>query len=151
MPSGPSRRKRLASLVVAAALLPAAMPPAPAGAIESGIIETVAGGKTATEKLAAPRTAAVDNFGNIFFTDTDNHLIRRVDPSGNVTTIAGNGSPGYSGDGGPATQAEIWRPHGIAVDNRGHVLIADSPNHRIRRIDLATGIIATVAGTGIGG
>ncbi|HEY3238593.1 MAG TPA: hypothetical protein VGL92_03430, partial [Acidimicrobiia bacterium] len=96
-------------------------------------------------------TAAVDSKGDVYFTDTDNNMIRRIDAGGHVTNIAGNGIAGYGGDGGPATQASIWRPHGVAVDNQGHVFIADSPNHRIRRVDLATGIITTVAGTGQSG
>jgi sugar lactone lactonase YvrE len=108
----------------------------------SGTITTIAA------KLAAPRTAAVDQSGAVYFTDTYHHQIRRVDSTGVVTTVAGNGSRGGGGDGGPATEASLDTPHGVAVDNRGHVYIADSPNHRIRVVDLATGVIRTVAGTG---
>ena len=107
-----------------------------------GAIRTIATG------LAQPRTAAVAANGDIYFTDTYHHQIRRLDTSGVVTTIAGTGSAGSGGDGGPAIKASLNTPHGVAVDNRGHVLIADSPNHRIRRVDLATGIITTIAGTG---
>jgi sugar lactone lactonase YvrE len=136
--------------LVAATGLPAAGP-AFAATVE---IDTVVGARLVLAfppTLAGPRTAAVDDHGDIYVTDTDNNLIRRVDAAGRVSTIAGTGLAGFSGDGGLATAARLWRPHGIAVDNRGHVFVADSPNHRIRRIDLATGIITTVAGTGTGG
>src|SRR5688500_8664473 len=129
-------------------------PVGPAGADGLGAITTIAGGRTATvpgggyATLAAPRTAAVDDRGDIYFTDTYHHQIRRLDRNGVVTTIAGNGYRGSGGDGGPATEASLDTPHGVAVDNRGHVYIADSPNHRIRMVDLATGTIRTVAGTG---
>ncbi|MEW6473338.1 MAG: hypothetical protein AB1679_13785 [Actinomycetota bacterium] len=128
--------------------------PEPARADAPGTITTIAGGRTAKgpdgsfARLAQPRTAAVAANGDIFFTDTYHHQIRRLDRAGVVTTIAGNGYAGSGGDGGPATEASLNTPHGVAVDNRGHVYIADSPNHRIRRVDLATGIITTVAGTG---
>ena len=107
-----------------------------------GTIVTIAGG------LAQPRTAAVAANGDIYFTDTYHHQIGRLDGAGKVTTIAGNGYAGDSGDGGPALEASLKTPHGVAVDNRGNVFIADSPNHRIRKVDLATGVITTVAGTG---
>jgi streptogramin lyase len=138
--------------VAACAALPVASEPAHAGAV--GTIVTIAGGRTATmpgggyASLAQPRTAAVAANGDIYFTDTYHHQIRRLDRNGVVTNIAGNGYAGSGGDGGPATEASLDTPHGVAVDNRGHVFIADSPNHRIRRVDLATGVISTVAGTG---
>jgi trimeric autotransporter adhesin len=132
--------------------LPVAPEPAQADAV--GTITTIAGGRTAKTpdgghaRLNQPRTAAVAANGDIYFTDTYHHQIRRLDRSGVVTTIAGNGYRGSGGDGGPATEASLDTPHGVAVDNRGHVYIADSPNHRIRMVDLATGTIRTVAGTG---
>jgi streptogramin lyase len=130
----------LGILITAGAVEPTA---SPASAAESiGTITTIARG------LAQPRTAAVAANGDIYFTDTYHHQIRRVDARGVVTTIAGNGYAGSGGDGGPATEASLDTPHGVAVDNRGHVFVADSPNHRIRRVDLATGTITTVAGTG---
>jgi hypothetical protein len=131
---------RVLGIVIAACVaLPGASGPAHADGV--GTIVTIAGG------LAQPRTAAVAN-GDIFFTDTYHHQIGRLDGAGKVTTIAGNGYAGDSGDGGPALEASLETPHGVAVDNRGNVFIADSPNHRIRKVDLATGVITTVAGTG---
>ncbi len=152
-PTSRSWRRRLCALLLGSAVLSGLVPVPGAGALDAGVIFTLAGStvNTSPTRLNHPRTAAVDTAGNVFFTDTDNNMIRRIDTSGRVTNIAGNGIAGYGGDGGPATQASIWRPHGVAVDNQGHVFIADSPNHRIRRVDLATGIITTVAGTGQGG
>ena len=132
--------------------LPAMSAPAPAAG--AGTITTIVGGRTAVTpdgsfaRLAQPRTAAVAANGDVYFTDTYHHQIRRLDRLGVVTTVAGNGYAGSSGDGGPAREASLNTPHGVAVDNRGHVFIADSPNHRIRMVDLATGTIRTVAGTG---
>ena len=145
--------RALGVLITAAAALPATSDPAAAGRAV-GTIATIAGGRTATTpdggfaRLAQPRTAAVAANGDIYFTDTYHHRISRLDRSGVVTTIAGTGQAGGSGDGGPATAASLDTPHGVAVDNRGRVFIADSPNHRIRMVDLATGVIRTVAGTG---
>jgi sugar lactone lactonase YvrE len=133
------RSCRVAALGMALGFL---LPCRAAGAESSGTIRTIASG------LAQPRTAAVAANGDIYITDTYHHQIRRLDASGAVTTIAGNGYAGSSGDGGPATEASLDTPHGVAVDNRGNVFIADSPNHRIRKVNLATGTITTVAGTG---
>ena len=118
-------------------------------------IETVAGrtdndgdgGPAIRARLAGPGGVAVDGAGNIYIADTENHRIRRVDGSGNITTIAGTGERGYSGDGGPAIRARLAGPGGVAVDGAGNVYIADRENHRIRRVD-ASGIITTVAGNG---
>jgi sugar lactone lactonase YvrE len=107
-----------------------------------GTIRTIGTG------LAQPRTAAVAANGDVYITDTYHHQIRRLDRVGVMTTIAGDGYAGSSGDGGQAVEASLDTPHGVAVDNRGHVFIADSPNHRVRMVDLTTGIIRTVAGTG---
>ena len=90
---------------------------------------------------------AVDRLGNIYITDTYNQRVRRVDTSGIITTVAGTGERGYSGDGGPAVEARLSCPEGVALDGAGHLYIADTCNHRIRRVD-ASGIITTVAGIG---
>jgi len=147
--------RALGILVTVGAALPVL--PTAARATAIGPITTIAGGRVgrtpagAAVVLAQPRTAAVDAGGDVYFTDTYHHQIRRLDRSGVVTTIAGTGQPGYGGDGGPATAARLETPHGVAVDGHGHVFIADSPNHRIRMVDLATGTIRTVAGTGVAG
>ena len=119
-------------------------------------ITTVAGsgaeddeGNLATEAfLTSPRGVAVDDHGNVYTADTENHRIRKIDAeSGIITTIAGTGEEGYGGDEGPATEAKINWPTGIAVDDAGNVYIADRNNERIRRVD-PEGIITTFAGTG---
>jgi sugar lactone lactonase YvrE len=94
---------------------------------------------------------AADAAGNVYIVDTYNNRIRRVDTGGVITTIGGTGSAGYGGDGGPATNARFNNPHGIASDPGGNVYVADPPNERIRRIDVNTGIVTTVAGNGSGG
>ncbi len=92
---------------------------------------------------------AVDRAGNLYIADTHNHRIRRVDAvTGIITTIAGTSRAGFSGDGGPALLATLFEPRGIALDNAGNIFVADSANNRIRRIDAATGLISTYAGSG---
>jgi hypothetical protein len=110
----------------------------------SGIITTVAGngfngysgdGAPATSAhLWVPQGVAVDSAGDLFIADGYNNRIREVSPSGIITTVAGNGSPGYSGDGGPATNAKLTFPGGVAVDGAGNVYFADPANHAIRRL-----------------
>jgi uncharacterized protein (TIGR03437 family) len=104
-----------------------------------GTISTVA-------KIAAGGTAA-DNLGNVYITDLAQHRVVRVDPSGLVTVMAGTGTPGFGGDGGPATSAQLNGPKGLAIDAQGNVYIADAGNHRIRMIG-PDEVIATIAGTG---
>lgn len=95
---------------------------------------------------------AVDAAGNVFIADSGNQRVRRVDAvTGIITTIAGSGSGGFSGDGGPATSAQLNRPNSVAVDAAGNVFISDFNSFRIRRVDAATGIITTIAGTGLQG
>ncbi len=125
----------------------------------TGTISTIAGigvrgysgdGGPATQALLGdPVGVAVDGNGNVYIADADNHRIRRVEAAtGTISTIAGTGERDYSGDGGPATQAEFRDPVGVAVDGNGNVYIADADNHRIRRVEAATGTISTIAGTG---
>jgi sugar lactone lactonase YvrE len=90
-----------------------------------------------------------DGTGNIFIPDQWNHALRRVDATtGIITTIAGTGSPGYSGDGGPATEAKLNQPTGVFVDKKGNIFVAEYGNGTIRKIDGSTSVITTVAGTG---
>ena len=125
----------------------------------SGKVTTVAGtgtgaysgdeGPATSAEINVPQGVCVDNSGNIYIADTLNHRIRKVDTSGIITTVAGTGTGAYSGDEGPATSAEINVPQGVCVDNSGNIYIADTLNHRIRKVD-TSGIITTVAGTGTG-
>src|SRR6185436_1294712 len=85
--------------------------------------------------LWSPMGVAVDAAGNLFF--ADNQRIRRVDTLGVITTVAGNGTGGFAGDGGLATAASLWNPIGVAVDRAGNVFIADNANNRIRRVGFA--------------
>jgi sugar lactone lactonase YvrE len=125
----------------------------------TGIITTVAGngeegsagdGGSATEaRLTYPFGLTLDSEGNLFLTDTESHTIRRVDAtSGTITTVAGNGKQDFSGDGGPATEAGLSRPHVLAVDPEGNLVIGDSFNLRIRKVDSATGTIESIVGNG---
>ena len=98
-------------------------------------------------ELNHPMGMAFDSTGAIYFADTHNHIIRKIDSSGNITTIAGNGTAGYDGDGGAATDAELNFPHDIAFDKAGNLYISDTSNDVIRKID-TKGIITTVAGDG---
>jgi sugar lactone lactonase YvrE len=108
------------------------------------------GGPATNAALVTPYNIAVDLKGNIYIADFDVHRIRRVSPDLVITTFAGTGEVGFSGDGGPATQATLHYPRGIAVDGEGNVYIADSGNNRIRRVD-RNGTITTFAGTGVRG
>ena len=98
-------------------------------------------------ELRNPSGVAVDAGGNLYIADTDNHRVRKVDADGTITTVAGNGFNGSSGDGGPAVDAQLRYPRGVAVDAGGNLYIADTDNHRIRKVD-ADGIITTVLGPG---
>src|SRR2546430_14295916 len=110
------------------------------------------GGPAARAQLNGPFDVGFDSDGNLCFSDTFNHRIRRVDArTGNIATCAGSGEAGYSGDGGPATQARFNEPYGIAVDKAGHLYVADRPNHCGRRVRSASSGITTLAGDGPGG
>jgi len=126
---------------------------------QSGIISTFAGNGVATSSGdGGPATAASinhpigmvrDGAGNIYIAENGSHKIRKVSPAGIITTIAGTGIAGFTGDGGPATAARLNQPYWIDVDNSGSIYIADAFNNRIRKIN-AAGIISTIAGTGVG-
>ncbi|HEX3869251.1 MAG TPA: hypothetical protein VHV77_02315 [Pirellulales bacterium] len=107
------------------------------------------GGPALDAELNEPYEVRFNRAGNMLFVEMKNHVIRRVDAkTGEITTITGTGRPGFSGDGGPATQAMFSSPHSIAVDPEGPIYVADIANHRVRRIDPKTGIVDTVIGTG---
>jgi poly(3-hydroxybutyrate) depolymerase/sugar lactone lactonase YvrE len=111
-----------------------------------GTISTVVG----RSELSLPSAVAVDSQGNLFIADSGGHRIRKVSPDGSITTVAGTGAAGFSGDHAAATAAQLNAPRGLAVDRQGNLFIADSYNHRVRR--LATdGSISTVAGVGTPG
>ncbi len=102
------------------------------------------GGPALSARLNAPRGCAVDIIGDIFIADTANHAIRLVTPDGNISTIAGNGNPGFSGDGGPALEALLQTPHAIAVSQQGVVYVADTGNNRIRCLTPALPLLGQV-------
>lgn len=130
--------------------------------MSTGIITTVAGkapglqgysgdgGQATAAELYTPYDVAVDASGNLFIADSQNHVIRKITSAGVISTVAGSGpaNAGYSGDGGPATTAKLNSPQGVAVDAAGNVFIVDSGNHAIRKMDAATGVITTIAGSG---
>ncbi len=104
------------------------------------------GGPAAQAHLNGPFDLAFDGAGNLFFADTFNHCVRRVDAgSGRIHTVAGTGQPGFSGDGGAATQACLNEPYGIALDRAGNLFIVDRRNRRVRRVDARSGVISTLA------
>src|SRR2546427_399671 len=105
------------------------------------------GGLAISAQLYAPTGVAVDGAGDLFIADTGNHRIRKVAPAGTITTVAGIGMRGLSGDGGPAASAQLYDPADVAVDGAGNLFIADSGNQRIRKVSPA-GTITTVAGIG---
>jgi hypothetical protein len=123
-----------------------------------GVVETFAGrgikgyegdGGPATKAvLNRPSGMALDGDGRLYFAEVGNHIIRRVNVDGTIETVVGMGTAGFSGDGGPATAAELAFPSGVAIDTDGSIYIADSFNNRLRRVDPA-GIITTIAGTGV--
>ncbi len=105
------------------------------------------GGPATEARLNYPEDLALDAYGNVYITDTWNNRIRKVDPNGIITTIAGNGQMGYSGDGGPAIQAELGFPSGLVVDAQGNIYFSDAYNNRVRKVD-PSGMIITIAGNG---
>lgn len=123
-----------------------------------GVISTIAGngmegnagdgGPATLARLSAPWGLAIDAAGNLYFSDRDASVVRRVAPDGIISTIAGTGEMGFAGDGGPATLAQLNVPRGVTIDRDGNLLVADSLNHRVR-IVRPGGTIATFAGNGI--
>jgi sugar lactone lactonase YvrE len=170
LPLSPSRRLLAVLLATAAgtgltigALVARADPGDPPGTIRTvaGMTRNYSqggfsgdGGKASDAQLYNPRAVAFGRAGDVFIADALNHRVRRIDSNGVITTIAGNPTQSsngaavgaFSGDGGPATQAQLNQPHGVAVDSHGNVYVADSLNNRIRRISAANGVITTIAG-----
>ena len=110
------------------------------------------GGPATQAEMNSPFQVITDGAGNVYFTDTQSHRVRKVTAAnGVITTVAGTGSPGYSGDGGAATAAELNSPFGLALDTAENLYIADRENHAVRRVDAVTGLISTVVGTGVAG
>ena len=125
----------------------------------TGIIETVAGtgragysgdgGQATTAELNQPFHCDLDSHGNLYISEADNHCVRRLEKqTGILTTVAGCGRPGYTGDGGPATQATMNEPYAVQVGRNGDLYIVDRRNAVVRKVDARTGVITTVAGTG---
>jgi len=107
------------------------------------------GGPATAGSLNMPHELAFDSNGHIYVAERDNHVVRRIDgKTGVLSTLAGTGVAGFSGDGGAASKAQLRQPHSIAVAPDGRLLICDIGNHRIRQVDLSTGAIETIGGTG---
>lgn len=110
------------------------------------------GAAATSATMNGPQDVAVDTFGNVYIADAANHRIRKITAAtGVMSTIAGNGTPAYSGDGAAATAASLYAPIGVAVDAAANVYIVDNGNHCIRKVNALTGIITTVAGSGVAG
>src|SRR5258706_2763384 len=117
-------------------------------------IQTVAGsslvgdgGSALKAQLSDAQCLTIDRVGNVYIADPDNHRVRKVNTAGIIQTVAGVGFPGFSGDGGPAAQAHLNAPYGLATDPAGNLYIADLGNNRLRKVS-SDGVISTVAGTG---
>jgi DNA-binding beta-propeller fold protein YncE len=110
------------------------------------------GGPAKQARLNGPFDVGFDMDGNLYFSDTFNHRVRRVDGrTGIITTCAGSGEAGYAGDGGPAIRAQLNEPYGIAIDQAANIYIADRHNHCVRRVDSVSGLITTFAGNDAAG
>lgn len=134
--SGPSL---LLLWLVAALLLSAAVSAQSAGVPATSV------------RLLLPSSVVYDAANNLYLAESSNHLVRKVDLLGMITTVAGTGVQGFGGDGGPATSASLDSPGGLAMNAQGDLFIADTHNHRVRRIDASTQQISTVAGSGVAG
>ena len=112
--------------------------------VRAGVITTFAGtggfvtgdgGQALAAQIAHPSKVAIDSRGNYYFAELAANTVRRVAPDGVITTVAGNGQPGFSGDDGPATAAQLWEPQSVSVDASDNLFIVDRRNGRIRRVD----------------
>ena len=150
----------LAVIAFSLALTSAARTQGPVLVVQpSAVVQTIAGtgaegfsgdsGPATSAKIASPTAIVTDAGGNLYFADRDNHCVRKIDTTGKIVTVAGNGMEGYGGDGGPATSAMLDSPSGVAVDSADNLFIADTNNNRIREV--RNGVITTYAGTGVGG
>ena len=119
-----------------------------AGSGESGFSGD--GGPAIKANLKTPAGLAFDPKGNLYIADRENHRIRKIDTSGNISTFAGIGEAGFSGDNGPAVKARLNLPSGVAIDKKGNLYISDRSNDRIRVVD-KKGMIRTYAGSGVSG
>ena len=107
------------------------------------------GGPATAGSLNMPHEIAFDRAGHLFIAERDSHVVRKVDAgTGRLSTVAGLGTPGFSGDGGPAARAALRQPHSVAIAPDGRLLICDVGNHRLRAVDPITGTIQTIGGTG---
>jgi uncharacterized protein (TIGR03437 family) len=106
------------------------------------------GGPAASAQIGIDYGIAMDASGNLYIADASNSVVRKVAASGTISTVAGNGTYGYTGDGGPATSAEFRDPYGVAVDSGGNLYIADTFNYRVRVVSAADGTVKTIAGNG---
>ena len=151
---------RVTSILITCLMVCSAI--AVAGGLQAQNITTIAGtgvkgysgdgGPAAQAGLNQPFDVAIDKQGNLYFSDTFNHCVRRIDAkSGRITTVAGCGRKGYSGDGGPAVEATLNEPYGVELDDERNLYIVDRLNYCVRRVDAKSGTIETIAGTGQSG
>ena len=112
-------------------------------------INTGDGGMASAASVYLPSGGVFDKYGNYFFDVNQSHKIRKISPSGTISTFAGTGTLGFSGDGGPATAAQLNTPFDVTVDTNGNLYIAETYSARIRKVDFITGIITTIAGNGV--
>ena len=145
----------IASIIAALTILvgaPAAGAQTVSTVAGNGVLGYNGDGMAATASaLNQPRGVAFDASGSMYIADLSNHRIRRITSAGTISTFAGTGVAGYSGDGGPATAAMLNQPGAVAFDAAGNLIIADCQNRRIRKVNASSGIITTIAGTGAEG
>jgi len=146
------KHNRYTLRVIGATALLGVAPVARAQVKQGGVITTIAGGRMphgqATEQVFSPSAVTVRSDGAFLLTDYNTASVYAVMPNGHISRIAGNGSAGFSGDNGSAIAAKLGSTLSAAIDGHGNLLIADTNNNRIRRVDARTGVIQTIAGTG---